>query len=106
MILINEEKVDYKKVTDKDMPMAKKWFNAPKPYAGKGDTELNSANYQWRLWNAVKWYRYKGGVIVEKATGISPPRGEEEDDEEEGSEEEEESEEEEMAAAMAAVRVQ
>ena len=59
MILINEEKVDYKKVTDKDMPMAKKWFNAPKPYAGKGDTELNSAYYQWRLWNAVKWYRYR-----------------------------------------------
>ena len=87
--------------------MAKKWFNAPKPYtSNKATPEQNKAYYQWRLWNAVKWYRYKGGVIVEKATGISPPRGEEEDDEEEGSEEEEESEEEEMAAAMAAVRVQ
>ena len=48
----------------------------------------------------------KGKVIIEKATGISPPRLEQEDDEEEGSEEEAESEEEEMAAAMAAVRVE
>ena len=27
MLLINEEKFDYKKVTDKDMPMAKKLLN-------------------------------------------------------------------------------
>jgi hypothetical protein len=54
----------------------------------------------------VKWYRYKGKDIVEKVTGISPPRGEEEDDEEVGSEEEDESEEEEMTVAMAAVRVE
>ncbi len=54
----------------------------------------------------MKWYRYKGKDIVEKVTGISPPRGEEEDDEEVGSEEEDESEEEEMTVAMAAVRVE
>ena len=54
----------------------------------------------------MKWDRYKGKDIVEKVTGISPPRGEEEDDEEVGSEEEDESEEEEMTVAMAAVRVE
>jgi hypothetical protein len=107
MILVNEQKFNYTKVADKDMPMAKKWFNAPKPYtSNKATPEQNKAYYQWRLWNAVKWYRYKGKVIIEKATGISPPRLEQEDDEEEGSEEEAESEEEEMAAAMAAVRVE
>jgi hypothetical protein len=107
MILVNEQKFNHTKVADKDMPMAKKWFNAPKPYTGNmAPPEQTKAYYQWRLWNAVKWHRYKGGVITEKATGISPPRLEEEDDEEEGSEEEAESEEEEMAAAMAAVRVE
>jgi len=30
-----------------------------------------AAYYQWRLWNAVDWARYKGVVIVEKATGKS-----------------------------------
>ena len=44
------------------------------------DTELVAAYYQWRLWNAVTWSRYKGGVIVEKATGkesfFAPRRGE------------------------------
>jgi len=92
------------------MPMAQKWFNAPKPYAGKGTTELSSAYYQWRLWNAVTWSRYKGGVIVEKATGksVSWPHGEESEEEEEGSEKEteESEEEEEMTAAKAAVRVE
>ncbi len=107
MILVNEQKFNYSKVAEKDMSMAKKWFNAPKPYTGNMATsEQASAYYQWRLWNAVKWYRYKGGAIVEKATGISPPRGEEEDDEEEGSEDESEEEEEAMTVAMAAVRVE
>ena len=61
----------------------------------------------WRAWNAAKTQlgvlrkEYKGGLIVEKATGKSvPPR------EEVGSEEEDESEEEEMTVAMAAVRVE
>jgi hypothetical protein len=51
----------------------------------------------------VKWSRYKGGLIVEKATGksVSSPHGEESEEEEE----EEESEEEKMTAAMAATRV-
>ena len=86
--------------------MAQKWFNAPKPYAGKGTTELSSAYYQWRLWNAVTWSRYKGGVIVEKATGksVSSPHGEESEEEEKSEEENEE--EEEMTVAMAAVRVE
>ena len=68
--------------------------------------ELTGAYYQWRLWNAAKWSRYKGGLIVEKATGksVSSPHGEESEEEEE--EEEEGSEEEEMTVAMAAVRVE
>jgi hypothetical protein len=74
------------------------------------DTELVAAYYQWRLWNAVTWSRYKGGVIVEKATGksVSWPHGEESEEEEEGSEKEteESEEEEEMTAAKAAVRVE
>ena len=49
---------------------------------------------------------YKGGLIVEKASGrsVPPPESEEEDEDEEESEEE--SEEEEMTVAMAAVRVE
>jgi hypothetical protein len=93
------------------MPMAKKWFNAPKPYTGNMATsEQASAYYQWRLWNAVSWRLYKGKVITEKATGISPPHLKEEDEagseEEAGNEEEDESEEETMTVAMAAVRVE
>ena len=72
-------------------------------------SEQASAYYQWRLWNAVTWRLYKGKVITEKATGISPPHLKEEDDEEveeAGNEEEEESEEETMTVAMAEVRVE
>ena len=54
-----------------------------------------AAYYQWRLWNAVDWARYKGGGIVEKATGLSPVARDEEEEEEE-----------EMTVAMAAVRVE
>jgi len=62
----------------------KKWFNAPKPFAGKGKTELVAAYYQWRLWNAVKGDRYKGGNILEKATrnSASSPHGEASEEEE------------------------
>ncbi len=99
MTLVNEQKFNYSKVVDKDMPMAKKWFNAPKPYTGNmATTEQASAYYQWRLWNTVKWHRYKGKVITEKATGKSVPPPESEDE----SEEEEEA----ITVAMAAVRVE
>jgi hypothetical protein len=96
------------------------WFKAPKPYTG------SSAYYQWRLWNAVNWERYKGGDILEKASGAySPPteeagpmwhrkdEGEESEEEEsegeesEGEESEgEESEGEDVGAAMAAVKLE
>ena len=110
MIRANKEVFDYSRVREKDLLKAQKWFKAPKPFTGKGDPEYIAAYYQRRLWNAVKWdSRYKGGFIVEKATGksVSASHGEEseEEEEEEGSEgEEEESEEEEeaMTVAMAA----
>ena len=56
---------------------------APKPFTGEGDTELVTAYYQWRLWNAVTWSRYKGWVIVEKANGksVSSTHGEESEEE-------------------------
>jgi hypothetical protein len=49
----------------------------------------------WRVWNVAKTQlgvlrkEYKGGLIVEKATGksVSSPHGEESEEEEEGSEE-------------------
>jgi hypothetical protein len=106
MIRVNKEVFDYSRVREKDLLLAERWFNAPKPFTGKGDAELTGAYYQWRLWNAAKWSRYKGGLIVEKATGksVSSPHGEESEEEEE--EEEEGSEEEEMTVAMAAVRVE
>ena len=71
MIRANEKVYDYSRVRDKDLFGAKHWFKAPKPFTGKGETEHMAAYYQWRLWNAVDWARYKGGVIVEKATGKS-----------------------------------
>jgi len=64
-----------------------------------------AAYYQWRLWNAVGWARYKGGGILEKATGLSPVARDDDDDDDD-EEEEEEKEEEEMTVAMAAVRVE
>jgi len=77
---------------------------------GKGDTELIQAYYYYRAWNqkTSTHPKYKGGLIIEKATGKSAsPRGEEEEEsEEEESEEEESEEEEEMTVAMAAVRVE
>ena len=65
------EVFDYSRVREKDLLKAQKWFKAPKPFTGKGDTEYIATYYQWRLWNAVDWARYKGVVIVEKATGKS-----------------------------------
>jgi len=111
MIDANKEMYDYTNVPPIDCLTAEKWFNAPKPSASTRK-EYN----QWRVWNVAKTQlggfckEYKGGFIVEKATGrsVPPPESEdeeEEDDEEVGSEEEEENEEEEMTVAMAAVRV-
>ena len=69
--------------------------------------------------NAEKWYRYKVGFILDKATGesVSPPTEEagpmwhrkdegEESEEEESEGEESEGEESEVGAAMAAVRLE
>jgi len=109
MIDANKEMYDYTKVPDgRDRLTAEKWFNAPKPSAS-----TRKAYYMWRVWNVAKTplgvlrKEYKGGLIVEKATGkfVLSPRGEESEDEEE-EESEEESEEEEMTVAMAAVRVE
>ena len=103
MVRANKEVFDYSGVPEKDLLFAERWYKAPKPFTGKGDTELTAAYYYYRIWNAAKWSRYKGGLIVEKATGksVSSPRGEDSEDEEE-----DESEEEEMTVAMAAVRVE
>ncbi len=123
MIAANEKVYDYSRVAKKNLKMAKKWFKAPKPYTGRGDDIINSAYYQWRLWNADNWDRYKGGDILDKATGesaYSPPteeagpmwhrkdEGEESEEEEsEGEESEgEESEGEDVGAAMAAVKLE
>ena len=105
MIDANKEMYDYTKVPDgRNRLAAEKWFNAPKPSAS-----TRAAYYMWRVWNVAKTQlgvlrkEYKGGLIVEKATGksVSSPRGEDSEDEEE-----DESEEEEMTVAMAAVRVE
>jgi hypothetical protein len=112
MIRVNKEVFDYSGVPEKDLIFAERWFNAPKPFTGKGDTELTAAYYYYRVWNTKSSTqpKYKGGLIVEKATGksVSSPRGgeEEEEEEEEESEEEIEEEEEEMTVAMAVVRVE
>ena len=82
MIRANKEVFDYSRVREKDLLKAQKWFKAPKPFTGKGDTEYIATYYQWRLWNAVEWDRYKGGLIVEKATGKSVSSQEEEEEEE------------------------
>ena len=108
MIDANKEMYDYNGVPDYDRLAAEKWFNAPKPSAS-----TRKAYNMWRVWNVAKTQlgelrkEYKGGLIVEKATGkfVLSPRGEESEDEEE-EESEEESEEEEMTVAMAALRVE
>ncbi len=107
MIDANKEMYDYSRVPDYDRLADEKWFNAPKPSAS-----TRAAYYMWRVWNVAKTQlgelrqEYKGGLIVEKATGKSVPPSESEEEDEVGSEEEDESEEEEMTVAMAAVRVE
>ena len=105
MIDANKEMYDYTNVPPIDRLAAEKWFNAPKPSASTRK-EYN----QWRVWNVAvvqngkKNDKYKGNLIIEKATGrsISPPpyEGEGEVDDEEVGEEVREA-----TEAMAAVRV-
>ena len=109
MIDANKEMYDYTEVPDGEKVAAEKWFNAPKPSAS-----TRKAYNMWRVWNVAKTQlgvfrkEYKGGLIVEKATGksVPPPESEDDDEDEEEEESEEESEEEEMTVAMAAVRVE
>ena len=75
-------------------------------------SSTRSAYNLWRVWNVAKTHlgmvrkEYKGGLIMEKATGKSVPPPESEEEEEEEEESEEESEEEEITVAMAEVRVE
>jgi len=101
MIRVNKEKYDYSGVKDLDRrSMAEKWFKAPKP-----SSTTTAAYHQWRVWNYPPYKTYKGGLIIETATGksASPPETPEweSEDEEEGEEVTEE-----VTVAMAAVRVE
>ena len=105
MIRVNKEKYDYSGVKDLDRrSMAEKWFKATKPYS------KSTAYHHWRVWNYPPYKTYKGGLIIEKATGqsvtpVSVTPEWESEDEEEGEEVTEEVTEE-MTVAMAAVRVE
>jgi len=104
MIRVNKEKYDYSGVREKDRLMAERWYMATTPYHGENNPELRAAYTQYRILNVPKMAGYKGGLIIEKATGksVSPPEWESEDEEEEVSEVGED----EVTVAMAAVRVQ
>ena len=109
MIRVNKEKFDYSGVPKKDLPKAEKWFMAHPP-----SWKTHQEYYQWRVWNVAKTKEgkdiknYKGGLIVEKATGksVPPPAEIEPESPEWESEESEEEEDEEVTVAMAAVRVE
>ena len=109
MIRVNKEKFDYIGVPQKDLPKAEKWYMAPPPF-----WKSRSEYYQYRIWNVKSQPNYKGGLIVEKATGKSVSRSEweieeEGDEDEEVTEEDEEVVEEEVTeatVAMEAVRVE
>ena len=83
MIDANKEMYDYTKVPLGEKVAAEKWFNAPKPSAS-----TRAAYNMWRVWNVAKTplgvlrKEYKGGLIVETATGkfVLSPRGEESED--------------------------
>jgi len=107
VIRVNKERYDYSNVPPKDLPMAEKWYMAPRP-----SWKLRSAYHQWRVWNAAKTIDgkvlkgYKGNLIIEKATGrsVTPPEWEEEEVAgASGGENEEEDEDEEVTEAMAAM---
>jgi hypothetical protein len=97
VIRVNKEKYDYIGFKEDDrLSLAEKWFKATKPSAG-------TAYYHWRECygkDGKKNEKYKGDLIIEKATGrsVSPPPWE--------GDEEEEEEEEEVTVAMAAVCVE
>ncbi len=103
---MNKEKFDYSGVKESDRLMAERWYMAPKP-----SSSTTAVYHQWRVWNVSvgargnKNDKYKGDLIIEKATGrsVSPPPCEsyEEDDEEDDEEEVTEA-----TEAMAAVRVE
>jgi hypothetical protein len=115
MIDANKEMYDYDDVPAYDRLTAEKWFNAPKPSAS---ASTRSAYNMWRVWNVAKTQlgvfrkEYKGGRIVEKATGkfVLSPRGYESEDSHKSwsdkGEASTEEEEEELTVAMAAVRVE
>ena len=102
MIRVNKEKFDYSDVKESDRLMAERWLMAPQPSAS-----TRNAYNQWRVWNVSigargkKNQKYKGDLIIEKATGksVSPPEWVSDDEEEEDSEEE-------VTVAMAAVQVE
>ena len=107
MIRVNKEKFDYSGVKESDRLMAEKWFKATKPSAGP-------AYHQWRVWNVPYNYenegekkndKYKGDLIIEKATGRST-EGEQEDIEFDEGDEEVGEEVREATVAMAGVRVE
>ncbi len=95
VIRVNKERYDYSNVPPKDLPMAEKWYMAPRP-----SWKVRSAYHQWRVWNAAKTRDgkdlagYKGFLIIEKVTGrsVSPTEVESEEDEEVGEGEEEDEE--------------
>jgi len=112
MIDANKEMYDYDDVPAYDRLAAFKWFNAPKPSAS-----TRSAYNMWRVWNVAKTQlgvlrkEYKGGLIVEKATGkfVLSPRGEESEDSHKSWSDKGEAsteDEEEITVAMAALRVE
>jgi len=102
MIRVNKEKFDYSGVKESDRLMAEKWFKATKPYS------KSTAYHHWRVWNYPPYKTYKGGLIIEKATGksVPPPETPECESEPEWESEDEEEVTEEVTVAMAAVRVE
>ena len=102
MIRVNKEKFDYISVKESDRLMAEKWFKTTKPYS------KSTAYHHWRVWNYPPYKTYKGGLIIEKATGksVPPPETPECESEPEWESEDEEEVTEEVTVAMAAVRVE
>jgi hypothetical protein len=93
MIIKNEELYDFRLVLPKDLLVAKKWFNAPKPATVCPTTELYSAYHNWSVWNAPNYTKgYRGNAIMERATGLSPVAADEEEDDGEVDEEEDDDE--------------
>ena len=103
MILKNEEVFDYHLVLDKDIDMAKKWFNAPKPSADNTRDYYAKAYQKWRVWNVKTCRGYKGIAIIEKASGQSASSSSALDDSSLIDDEEEESDDDDDEAGAVAV---